>query len=131
MNTPSTLLCRALLTVTATLVCATAATAAGNAPTAEAQARFRQEMAVCNSGQSNQEASVCRIEARAALQVSRSGGLDDAHGQYQRNALARCNAFQGADRSDCEARMSGSASTSGSARDGGILRSIETTVPAN
>ena len=99
-------------------------------PSSEAQARFRADMALCNSGQSNQDAGTCRIEARNALAEARRGGLTDAPGQYQTNAIQRCSALRSEDRSDCEARMRGEGSASGSAAAGGILRETVTTVPA-
>ena len=83
-----------------------AALAAG--ASAEAEARYKQEMAVCNSGQSNQDAATCRTEARNALAEARRNGLTAAPDQYQSNAMQRCSVFKGSDRTDCEARMSGS-----------------------
>ena len=104
--------------------------AAGASPSSEAQARFRADMALCNSGQSNQDTSTCRIEARNALAEAKRGGLTDTPGQYQNNAKQRCIALRSEDRSDCEARMRGEGSASGSAAGGGILRETVTIVPA-
>ena len=111
------------------LLCATATLAADVSSSSSAQARFRQEMAVCNSGQSNQDAGTCREEARRALAAARSGALNDAPGQYQQNAQQRCGSLQGGDRSDCEARMRGEGSATGSVAAGGLLReSVTTTI---
>ncbi len=117
------------LAAAGTLLVATAALAATAGAVAEAQARYRQDMAACQSGQSNQDRATCRLEAQRALAEARRGGLNDAAGQYQQNALQRCDALQGDDRSDCQARMSGQGSVEGSAADGGILRESVTIVP--
>ena len=118
----------ALATV-AGLLCASAALAATPGAAAEAQARYRQDMAVCNSGQSNQDSATCRLEARNALAAAKRGELDDTPGVYQQNAMQRCAAHQGADRSDCEARMRGQGNVQGSVANGGILRESITIIP--
>ena len=96
----------------------------------EAQARFRQDMAACNSGQSNQDLATCRLEARNALADAKRGSLNDAPGKYTSNALQRCNALQGNNRSDCESRMRGEGRSEGSVGSGGIIRETVTVVPA-
>ena len=96
-----------------------------------AKARFQSDMALCDSGRSNQSVATCRIEAKNALAAAQRGSLNDAPGQYERNALKRCDAFDDADRNDCVARMRGDgASTQGSAQGGGVLRMGVTVVPA-
>ncbi|MBC7707017.1 MAG: hypothetical protein H7274_24120 [Rhodoferax sp.] len=110
-----------------TVLCAASASAAG--PAADAQARYRQDMAVCNSGQSNQDPATCRVEARNALAEARRGGLTAAPDRYQSNAMQRCGVFKDADRSDCEARMQGQGNIQGSVAAGGILRESVTVVP--
>ena len=92
-----------------------------------AQARYRKDMAVCNSGQSNQDVGTCRIEARRALAAARNGGLNDAPGQYQSNAVQRCGTLKGDDRIDCESRMRGEGSVAGTVGGGGIIRETVTT----
>ena len=122
-------LLRRLALTAGTLLCASAALAAN--PYAEAQARYQQEMARCNSGQSNQDPVTCRTEARNALAEARRGGLTAAApAQYESNALQRCNAFQGDDRMACEARMRGDAKIDGSVGAGGILREGVIVIPA-
>lgn len=103
--------------------------APANAAT-EAQARYREDMAVCNNGQSNQDRATCRREAGSALAEARRGALNGAPGQYQQNAMQRCSVHQGADRSDCEARMGAAGTTEGSVAAGGILRQGVTITPA-
>lgn len=117
------------LAAVATLVCASGALAASPSAVREAQARYRQDMAVCNSGQSNQDRATCRLEAKNALAEAKRGALNDAPGQYQQNALQRCSAHTGDDQRACEARMSGQGSTEGSAAAGGVLRQSVTVTP--
>ena len=96
----------------------------------EAQARFRHDMAACNSGQSNQDPATCRLDARNALADAKRGSLNDAPGKYTSNALQRCYALQGNNRSDCESRMRGEGRSEGSVGSGGIIRETVTIVPA-
>jgi len=113
-----------------------AACAVAHAPVALAadadsssQARYRSEMAVCESGRSNQDAATCRIEARNALAAARHGELTDPRGQYRSNAQQRCAALEGVEYRACEARMRGEGSIEGSVSGGGILRENVTVVP--
>ncbi|MDR7379488.1 hypothetical protein J2X19_004182 [Rhodoferax ferrireducens] len=108
---------------------AASALAADPAASAAAQAQYQREMAVCNNGSSNQNAATCRIEAERALAEARRGDLTAAPGQYDKNAVQRCDAFQGADRIACEARMRAPTSVEGSAQSGGVLRESVTIVP--
>ena len=112
------------------LLCVGAATAAS--ATAEAQARYKQEMQVCDSGQSNQDKATCRTEARNALADARRGGLTaGAPDQLRSNSVQRCSVFKTADdRGDCEARMRANGNIQGSVMSGGILRESVTVVPA-
>lgn len=110
------------------LLCTSQAFGAGAA--AEAQARFRQDMAVCNSGQSNQDVKTCKLEARNALAQARLGALTTAPQVLEPNARLRCNVHEGEARAACEARMRGEGTTSsGSVGGGGILRETVTVVP--
>ncbi len=110
------------------LLCTSQVFGAGTA--AEAQARFRQDMAVCNSGQSNQDVKTCKLEARSALAEARRGALTSAPQASEVNARLRCNVHEGDARTACEARMRGEGTTSsGSVGGGGILRETVTVVP--
>ena len=97
---------------------------------ADAQARYREDMAFCSSGQSSQYVSTCRQEARNALADAKRGGLSDAPGQYSRNAVQRCAEFQGDERTACEARVFGPARVEGSVEGGGVLRESVILTPA-
>lgn len=115
----------------ATLVLASSAMAAAPSAATEAQARYREDIKVCNSGQSNQDRATCRREAGSAPAEAKRGTLNDAPGQYQQNALQRCSVHKdAAERSACEARMSGQGSTNGSVAAGGVLHQSVTVTPA-
>ena len=125
MTSSISLLRNLALAAAATLACAGTALAAD----AGAQARYRQEMAVCDSGRSNQDTATCREEARRALAAARSGQLNEPSTSYQQNATQRCGVLQGDDMRDCEARMRGQGSVEGSVGGGGIIReSVTTTI---
>jgi hypothetical protein len=119
------------LVAAGTLLCVTADLAASAGAVADAQTRYRQDMAACNSGQSNQDVATCHLEARNALAESRRGGLNDTPGQYRQNALRRCAVQKGDDRADCEARIRGEGNAEGSVSGGGVLHKSETVVPGN
>lgn len=119
------------LTATLCLLLPAAALAANASLAADAKARYRQEMAVCDSGNSQQDLASCRLEARNALAEALHGGFTDQGDSYQQNALKRCNAYQGEDRNDCITRMGNEGNLEGSVGSGGILRSSITIVPAN
>jgi hypothetical protein len=95
-----------------------------------AQSRFQADMAICDSGRSNQDVATCRIEARNALAASRSGGLADPPGEYKGNAAQRCEALEGVEFQACLARMRGEGSVEGSVSAGGLLRENITIVPS-
>ena len=107
-----------------------AAAAGGNVSEAEAQARYQQDRAACNSGQSYQDRATCLREAGAALQEARRRRGGDEHSGYEQNRLNRCERLPAADREDCLRRMRGEGSVSGSVEGGGIYRELRTTVPA-
>ena len=112
------------------LLCASAAQAADAAASAGAQARYKQEMVLCHSGKSYQNAATCKTEAENALAESRRGGLTTATpSEYQKNALRRCGVFQGDDLAACEVRMRDPSDLQGSVQGGGILRESVTIVP--
>lgn len=94
-------------------------------------ARYRSERAACLNGQSNQDRATCLKEAGAARNVARRHLLDDGSGSYQQNALARCATLPAADKVDCQRRIQGDGTVSGSVRDGGLLRETTTVIPAD
>jgi len=120
---------RLTLAAASLILCMASALPAIASTASEAQARFRQDMADCNSGKSSQDLATCRLEARNAFAEAKRGGLNDAPGQYKGNAIQRCSELQGNNRSDCEARMRGEGRSEGSVDGGGIIRETVTTVP--
>lgn len=112
------------------VACGTAWAAGAATDPASAQERYRQEVAACNSGQSQQDRATCLREAGAALGEARKGQLADdvAASGYNSNATARCEVFVGEELSACRARATGAAPTEGatitrgSVNEGGIIR---------
>ena len=95
----------------------------------EAQLRYQQERAACLDGSSNQDRATCLKEAGAALQEARKGALSSGGNSLERNQLARCQTLPANDRGECEMRIL-AGSTTGTARDGGILRELTSPAPA-
>ncbi|HEY6821171.1 MAG TPA: hypothetical protein VI321_04070 [Burkholderiales bacterium] len=119
--------------LSAGLLVASAAVAANRGDAADARARYQEERARCmQSAEEDQKA--CLKEAGAALQAERRRQLegdDTTQAQYERNRLARCAYLPEADRPDCERRMRGEGTVSGSVEGGGIYRELRTIVPAD
>ena len=112
----------ALLAVTATAQIASGTTgidATGNAAS---------EMAACNNGTTQQSRETCMTEVRNANAAKRAGKVDNAGGQFNANALQRCNVLQGEDKIACEARVSGYGNPQGSVAGGGVITQVETVV---
>lgn len=112
----------ALLAVTATAQIASGTTgidATGNAAS---------EMAACHNGNTQQSRQTCMTEVRNANAAKRAGKIDNAGGQFEANALQRCNVLQGEDKIACRARVTGYGSAQGSVAGGGVLTQIETVV---
>lgn len=129
MTTLSFMMRNLVAAAAATLLCATTTLAASTGALAEAQARYRQDMAACKSGQSNQDAATCRREAKNALAEAKRGALNDAPGQYQQNALQRCSVQKGGDRTACEARILAEGNVDAGVASGGLLRESITVTP--
>jgi hypothetical protein len=119
------------MTTFTVLLCASAAQAAQPAGLAQAQARYLQDMAACNSGPVNPAAATCRREATNALAAAKHGDLDNATENYQQNALQRCAVHKGDERTACETRILNQGDITSAARAGGLLRQSITIVPAN
>lgn len=107
----------------AVLLCGSAAFAADKGPST-----LQQERAAC-AQLPEESRRACEREAGAAAQAARSGGLSSMDaGAYERNALARCDAFPDPqDKAECQARMGSRATVGGSVEGGGLLRALTTT----
>lgn len=113
----------ALLAVTATAQIAVGTTgidATGNAAS---------EMAACNNGTSQESRETCITEVRNANAAKRAGKVDNANGQFEANAMQRCDVLLGDDKLACQARMAGGGTAQGSVAGGGVIREIEVVVP--
>ena len=112
----------ALFAITATAQIASGTTgidATGNAAS---------EMAACNNGTTQQSRETCMTEVRNANAEKRAGKIDNAGGQFNANALMRCNVLQGEDKIACEARVTGYGNPQGSVAGGGVITQVETVV---
>lgn len=94
----------------------------------DASGNTQREKAACHSGMTQQDYVTCMREATNAAAEKRSGKLDNSGGQFQANALKRCDVLKGEDQIACQARILGYGSTSGSVAGGGVVRQVETVV---
>src|SRR4051812_40076556 len=116
------------LVVSAILLCASSAFAADKAKMSEAQATYNRDRAACmKSDVGVREA--CLREAGAALQESKRGGLTNEQAELEKNRLARCDSQPAKDRDECIRRMN-EGTTTGSVKDGAVVRELRTVVPA-
>ncbi len=119
---------RLLLQLTLVLgFCCTGAVAAAAERGSSAQATQRAERAACMSGQSQQDRATCLKEVAAAYAESRRGGLTT--GDFQGNAVARCDAQPASEREACRALARGEGTSSGSVEQGGVIRERRTVTP--
>lgn len=114
------------------LLAMTAATAQVVGPVGDtgidASGDYQQEVRACASGATQQDRESCLREARNARADKQQAKPATAPGTFEANAQARCNALSGSDKTDCQARVDGAGSTSGSVAAGGVLRKSETVV---
>lgn len=116
-----------LRTFSAVALAAACGGAVAAQPMSDAAQRYRQDRAACLSGQSHQDRATCLKEAGAALAEARRGRLSNhQQQQWDENASARCDRLPTDLKADCEARMDGEGTTSGSVESGGIYRELVT-----
>ncbi|WP_088280429.1 hypothetical protein [Ideonella sp. A 288] len=84
---------------------------------------------LCTHGPSHDGKPTCMSRADAAVERSRQAALDKDPAQYLRNAMMRCSRLPEADRRDCESRMRGQGTTTGSVEGGGVYRELITRDP--
>ena len=89
---------------------------------------YQQERAWCMANTSGEEQATCLKNSGAAQAEKRRGTLDNNGGNFDANAMQRCNVLTGEDRAACQARVAGLGSASGSVQGGGILKQVETVV---
>ena len=119
-----------MLLSTALLAFGATAQVASGTTGIDATGKTASEIAACNNGSSPQSRETCLTEARNAGAERRAGRLNGGSGNFAANALQRCDALQGDDKSACQARISGAGTTQGSVAGGGLIREIEVVVPA-
>ncbi len=111
-------------------VSATAQIAAGTTGI-DATGNAKSEMAACNNGKTQQDRATCLTEVKNANAARRAGKVDNAGGQFQANAMQRCNILPSQDKIACEARVAGYGNPQGSVAGGGVITEIETVVVPN
>ena len=109
-----------------TLLAATLAMAATPTSSDPAKVQYEQERARCMTGTTGQDQASCLKSAGAAYESAKQGRLRDPNSDYRDNALARCKALPDADRADCESRVDGQGSASGSVKGGGVIKETVT-----
>ena len=111
---------------------ASPARAADPAPAAAAKSTYAKDRADCDAGRTAEDRATCLKEAGAAQEERKRSRLDNT-GSMRQNAVDRCNALSGKDKTDCLARIEGPMSpdqktmTSGSVAGGGVFRETKTT----
>jgi len=104
------------------------ALAAGKAPPS-AHALYLHQRALCASQRPADERDDCLSEASTAYAATQPSLPGDDAASLLRNKLIRCEPLRGADQRDCQARMRGEGTTSGTVASGGIYRELVTIVP--
>jgi hypothetical protein len=116
---------------TALIVGAVEAQGAGGSTGIDTSGNYQSELQACKEGRTAEDQPTCLREARNAQDAKKRGALDNGNGQFEANAMARCDVLKGDDKAACEARMMGHGQVSGSVAGGGLLREIETVIPAD
>ncbi len=126
--------CRSLFSLAvAGLLATTTASSVFAADAANAaRSTYAKERADCNAGRTAEDRATCLKEAGAAMDERKRNSLDNK-GSARQNAVDRCGALPGKDKTDCLARIEGpthpnqKTTTSGSVAGGGVLRETTTT----
>jgi hypothetical protein len=116
------------LCAAALVLSATPALAADKAKISDAQATYNRDRAECMK-KTGEDRATCLREAGAALQESKRGGLTNEQAQLEKNRLARCDSQPAKDRDECVRRMN-EGTTTGSVKEGAVVRELKTVVPA-
>jgi hypothetical protein len=107
------------------------AAAAGGGQTDAVEGRYQAERAACGLKEVGEDRATCLREAAAARGEALRGHPNDAEDNYERNALARCDALPQSERDLCLRRTRGEGVVKGSVSEGGIYREYkEITLPS-
>jgi hypothetical protein len=118
--------------LSAVMMVAAPAFAAGAASKSDIQSTYEQERANCLSGHTGQARATCLKEAGAARQEALRGRLRTASTQeLANNAMLRCQRVKEEDREDCRMMVMGQGTRDGSVESGGILTRIDRMVQEN
>lgn len=118
----------ALLVFSAALMSPIASAQTAATSSLDATGDFKSEMATCAKRATPQARKLCIAEARTAQSARRAGKLDNHGGNFQANALKRCEVFKAADDlAACRMRVEKSV-MDGSVAEGGVLREAQITV---
>ena len=112
----------AIKAVRIALTCATLASASTAFAADTAKTQYDAERARCMSGTTGQDQASCLKSAGAAYDLAKAGRLNDPNTDYRDNALRRCATLPAADKADCESRVDGQGTSSGSVKDGGVVK---------
>jgi hypothetical protein len=118
----------AMLALSATLL-GLPAQAAGKAVHQGEHAQYMRQRALCATQRPAAERDDCLSEASTAYAATQPSLPGDDVDSLLRNQLRRCEPLGGTERQDCQARMRGQGTTSGSVASGGIYRELVTIVP--
>ncbi|MBK7615680.1 MAG: hypothetical protein IPJ08_14910 [Burkholderiales bacterium] len=118
----------AMLALSATLL-GLPVRAAGKAAPQGAHAFYMHQRALCATQRPADERDDCLSEASTAYAATQPSLPGDDADSLLRNKLRRCEPLRGADQLDCQARMRGEGTVSGSVASGGIYRELVTIVP--
>lgn len=131
------IICALAISMASSIAMAAAPGTAGKSD-ADIGARYRSDVALCNSGQSNQSKADCIREAGAAQDEARRNRLGNGNQAFDKNEVARCQALPATERDECMLQMSGkntttdgsvNTTTEGSVGAGGVLRETTITTP--
>lgn len=94
----------------------------------DSSGNYQQERGWCMVNTMGEDRVTCLKNSAAAQAEKRRGTLDNKGGDFNANAMRRCDVFAGEDRAACHARVQGYGSGSGSVQGGGIIKQVETVV---
>jgi hypothetical protein len=93
---------------------------------ASAKAQLQRDRLACSRVHAEDAHQNCLSEASTAFASTQPTAADEDAASLARNALRRCARLPEPDRRDCQARMQGLGTTSGSVAEGGIYRELVT-----
>lgn len=111
-----------------TLLALLSATAYSADDADNAAANYEKEIKACKKEMPKNMYSACIEEAKKTLSDYRRSP-ETYQQKLERNAVHRCNVFEGDNRRDCEARTRSEGRVDGSVAEGGVLREAVTIVP--